>query len=526
MDIILKLFKFIFVGHSVVAITINSVIIAVSIGILFWIIIQLYNIRGAFRKFSKFKRDFQKLDEKEKTKEKIDEFIKNKKYRHPWLLKKIDTVKKLKDDTNATIDAIDNIDSNLRWITYGILRYPTSSLIILGLLGTIAGLQKAIYSFLPAIRTGKLLNLEAVRNVMLGTLEGMQTAFSTTLAGLFCSIILGFIISLGIKGYFDRYITAAKSFLVETLIPLYSVLEASNLQTLTDQTKELKTAVADLAEQSNTLFQPIVESANSLNSGINKIFAAAQTYVKVTDSIEKLNSNLEGNLDILSNSLKGVMTSIDKYSSLQTDIENTLKEIASVPQQFKEYINSLNTEFKNQQDILYEQHNKIVKEQLDALIEATDSMSKRMETFQEEADKTKEALKDAAEKGVGDLMTEVEKVIKQVGSTSTKIVDANKSLDITLANVQKSQKEHADQYLNAYKKQYESIQSSLNEFFDNFKQDQVFRNKQVIDAVSSWATYNQFLSKLLKDMDSLPTKIAKAVREGNGRSTKTKLIKE
>ena len=494
MDLIIEFFKFIFTPHSPIAVFINNIIIFVAATIVVWITIQTYRIRSAYRKFSKLRKYFDELDEKEHNREKIEVLLKKPAYYHPWLMKKMDTVKKLKDDTNATIDAIDNIDTNLRWVTYGILRYPAGSLIVLGLLGTIAGLQKAIYSLLPAIQAGNQLNLEAIKEVMVGTLTGMQTAFSTTLAGLFCSIVLGFLISLGVKGYFDRYITAVKSFLIETAIPLYSVIDEKQVKSLTDHTKELKIAIKDLAKQSSTLFQPIVESADRISMGVNKMFEAAQSFVTASDSINNFNNTLKGNLTTLGSTLKSVMESIDKFNNIQTDIESTLNQITGIPQQinsvttqFQKFMSTLSGEFRTHQGNLQKQHEKIVAEQMKALTKASGAMSQQ-----------------------------VEKVMQKVGETSTKLTDANKTLDQSIEKATASQKEYAQQYLSAYKKQYETIQSGLNDFLEKSRKEQDHQNKQVVDAVSSWVEYNQFLSELLQDMRKLPGQIAKAVREGNG----------
>lgn len=521
-EVIGKFFTFVFSWNSQISLIINLFIISISALILVYIFFQVRNIINANKKFKNLKSHFLNLAKQEQTIKKIEELVASDEYKHPWIEKKFGTVQRLQNDTNAIIDAMDNIDANLRWQIYGILKYPISSLIIFGLLGTVAGLQRSVASFLPAVKTGSTLNLEVVRQVMLGTLQGMQTAFSTTLAGLVCSIFLGFLVSLFVKGYFDRYITSAKNFLVETIIPIYSVLDNSNINNIVNQTIELKYALKSIADLGSTLFQPIVESANRMSEGLNQIYESSQTYITISDSIQSFTNTLNASLATLSSSLKGVMVSIDKFNNLQTEIDTTVKSIAEIPHQFKEFISEINSEFKKHQDQLMDQYNNNTKDQLNTLIDASQSMTEQMNAWKEATSKTREAFKEAANKGVGELLAEVKDMLKEVAKTSAKIVEANNSLNDSVATIQRSQKDSADQYLHAYKSQYDAIHTELNEFLDKSNKIQDNRNRQVIDAISSWVTYNQFLSKLLKDMDRLPEKIASAIKDGNGKALKLK----
>ncbi len=520
-DIIQSFFEFIFSWNSYIALIINLIIISISTISLIIIIYKMLIIRGAYNKFTRLKENYLSLENDLLSKEKIKELVREPTYYHPWIENKFETVFRLQSDTNAIIDSIDNIDSSLRWKTYGILKFPISSLIIFGLLGTIAGLQQAIHHFLPAIESGSTLNLDSVRAIMLGTMQGMQTAFSTTLAGLFCSIILGFLVSMFLRGYFDRYITSIKNFLVEEIIPLYTVLDDTNVERLVNQSEKLESAVRSIAEQSNILFRPIVESANKMDKGLKQIYKAAHTFIPVTEEIKSFTNTLKGSLTTLGSSLDNTRMSIDKYNNIQTEMETTIKDIANVPEQFKNYIKELKKEFNEHYTKALNLYNDNTKNQLETLIEASKSMTDQMNTWKEATSETREAFKDAAKKGVGDLIDDVKKLLDEVNNTSSNVAEINSKISESFLKAQQSQKDFAEQYLNTYKKQYEDIHNLLNNFLEKSKKNQDNRNKQVLDAISSWVTYNQFLSKLLNQMDSLPRRIADVVNDNNGKHNKS-----
>jgi hypothetical protein len=194
-QLIFDFFSYIFYPHSPISQLINNIIFIITGGLLVWIIAQYSRISLAYRTLIRFKKSLLGNKDNSKTHAEIEKLISGKGKK--LLKKRISIVRNLREDANGTLDAIDHLDSDLRWETTGILKYPTSSLVIFGLLGTVWGLQKAVYSLLPTLQ--KELDLLKLQEVMQGTLAGMQTAFTTTLTGLFCSLVIGFIASVFLK---------------------------------------------------------------------------------------------------------------------------------------------------------------------------------------------------------------------------------------------------------------------------------------------------------------------------------------
>ncbi|MCK6622028.1 MAG: MotA/TolQ/ExbB proton channel family protein [Calditrichaceae bacterium] len=481
MEPIQELLKFIFAPETAIARIINVTILLVAAIILGWMGIYALRIRNAFGRLNKLKKYFDGLDSDHKSTEKVEALAEDKQFRHPWFSSRLAAIKKLREDPNATIDSIDNLDMDLRWKTYGILRFPNGSLVILGLFGTVWGLQKAVYSLLPTIQGN--LNLDSIKEVMIGTLTGMQTAFATTLAGLICSLLIGFAISVWLKGYLNHYINELKHFLVESVIPLYSVMGTSHLERLAEQAKSLKKSVMEISNRSDRLFQPIVESANKMSEGMGKIFEASQTFITASKTVEDFSANLSGSLATLTTSLGEVKRAMDTYNKIQTDIEKSLNSIADIPDEFKQFMSEITQKFTIYQAKLQEEQDKI--------------LGKHREANDQETTK---------------LLAQVGQLLKQFEAISSRIGEVHNSLETTWKNIDQGQKTFIEQYKQAGVEQQEKIRSALEKILIDAQKNQDFRNKQVLDAISSWVIYNQQLSE---HVGKLPEHIARALNNGN-----------
>ncbi|CAN2040747.1 MotA/TolQ/ExbB proton channel domain-containing protein [Candidatus Magnetomoraceae bacterium gMMP-15] len=445
MNILIEFLSFIFRPHSDIAVMINSIIINLSIIILLWAGFQFLRITVAYIKFSRFRACIKKA--KELTQEDIEELSHKFQYKNSFLLQKIAIVNNLKDDKNAMIDSIDHIDANLRWLAYGITKYPTGSLIVLGLLGTVWGLQKAIYHLLPTIQSE--LNLENLKEVMIGTLSGMQTAFATTLAGLFCSIILGFLISIFLKGFLDRYIAKVKFFLIQYILPVYSVGESDHsysLASLTKKTNELKKNIEDIVEKSDLLFQPIIESADNFKIGMDKMFSAAHTFVDASDSINDVSSTLKNGLQSLSDTLKEVKASLSFYNNAGPDIEAALKNLIDIPKHFEQIINLISSELKIHKQVVPDGYNEILNQQLQTLTKTVSDLSTQAGAWKNEIKESAVIIpSDISNQGVTQLYND-EAVNQYSNKTFTDIdsssisIDEENTFSKNLLNIMKTEK--------------------------------------------------------------------------------------
>lgn len=484
MNMIGELLGFIFNPQTPIAKIINFMILVIASGVLVRIVYYLYRIKGAFARLRKLESHFEGLETGEKNAAKIEELAEVAEYKHPWFRERLAVINKLKEDPNATIDSIDNLDMDLRWKAYGILRYPNGSLIVLGLFGTVWGLQKAVYSLLPTI--GGTLDLEKIKVVMVGTLTGMQTAFATTLAGLICSIFLGFAISLVLKGFLNHYINEQKNFLVASVIPQFSLMGSAHLDNISKIAKSLKSSVTDLAKQSDLLFQPIVESASKINNGIGKIYESSQTFVTASEAIEGFSTNLSGSLTTLTTSLNEVKRAMDTYNKIQTDIEKSLASIAGIPDEFQEFMRTLNEQFNEYQKTLQEAHDNSVQ--------------------------AHQAANEAERRRFADSISGL---LEKMSEAVDKVANAQGGMEAAWKNMETHQKRIVADQLKVTEEQHQLMRSSLEEILKKSQDTQDHKSKQLLEAISSWITYNQQLSD---HFGNLPKNIADAIQNGKSRT--------
>ena len=95
-------------------------------------------------------------------------------------------------NTSAIVDKC--IQRDLKGLLSGerFIKSSVSTMIILGLLGTFLGLTQSVSSLSTFFQNGEDVNsvLQSAGNGIMDAISGMGTAFSTSLVGVFCSIII------------------------------------------------------------------------------------------------------------------------------------------------------------------------------------------------------------------------------------------------------------------------------------------------------------------------------------------------
>ena len=494
-ELISEILNYIFFPYSQVSQLVNCIIYIIAAFVAAWIALQFAVVVFLYVRVKLFKRTIRKA--------KTDGVIKPdqieglaKKHKIRLILKKINVISRLREDQNGILDTIDHIDDEIKWRTYGLLKYPISSLVIFGLLGTVWGLQKSIYSLLPTMQSQ--LDLAKLQQVMEGTLIGMQTAFSTTLAGLVFSVILGFLATLGLRNLVNNYLLMVKTFLIQDIMPVYTLLGSEHMNSLTERTKELKETITDVVKQSDILFQPIINSANTFKSGMDQIFSAAHTFVDASENVDKMSSTLNGTLIQLSGSLGAVKNAIDESKSIQEDIEKTISHISKLPDFFEKLMIHLADEFKEHQNKTEEKHSNKVSEQMENLTTAIQTLLENTKAWQEETSKSGDFLRTAAKESTGELYKGTQDMLEQVTQTTKNMETINDTINESLQAMDARQKALSSQFVSEHKFQTESITKALNDFINRTQGNQDHNNKQIVDAISKWAGFNQNLIRAME----------------------------
>ena len=506
---IISLFRMVLQPQGQIAKAINAVILLLAAMVMAWALFQATLILVAWFKLATLKKTIAKDKNKTWSPEDINSLVKRRSHTTRRFLEKLKTVHRLREDVNAVLESVDHLDASTRWRAYGILKYPISSLIIFGLLGTVWGLQKAIYSMLPTLQG--TMDIDQLKAVMVGTLTGMQTAFATTLAGLICSIILGFFILVMFKTFIDRQLIKEKQFLVTKIIPIFSPISTEQLKRISDQTKELKGTVGDIANQSELLFQPIIESANGLKSSLDSFYSASHSMIEVSKTVQNFSDVLENSLSQLAHTMQGVSDSMGTFMSVQSDIEGTVKNLKHLPDHFDLLMKSLTEEFKKHQSEVQASSDRSLGQRIESLSEVITALSEESGKWrQENVDHVKTVTK-AADGTFAQIKTEVSQLVDKFSETANRMDKVSDKVSRGIEALNDGQKQIGDAYLDAFKQKMDLIHSNFVLLIEQLSNDEQQRNQQIVNALTEWVAYNEFLSRMLNNMEQLPNLIGNAV---------------
>lgn len=207
-------------------------------------------------------------------------------------------------------------------VTEGIGR----SLIVLGLLGTLWGLGSAVTSLAATIRL-ETMNSTALVAAILETLGGLQTAFSTTLAGLFGALAIGFTVGFARRRQV-RLMTDFERLMSTRLIPLFDTSDATNLQ---DAARALEQLERRAAQDMRTMISAIAGEGAALRSRLEKDFDRLEATFesRAQHLIRATGKALESTLSIIGERREGEPTLADYVRTVRSTVADLERSIQS-----------------------------------------------------------------------------------------------------------------------------------------------------------------------------------------------------
>ena len=219
-----------------------------------------------------------------------------------------------------------------------ILRYMIGLLVFLGLLGTFWGLLQTISSVSGVINTidfninnisdeGNSLFMK-IQKGLSAPLDGMSTAFSSSLFGLAASLILGFL-DLQVGQASNRFFNELEDWLSQMAIFTTNELGNSGLSEVAVENLAL---VAKRANQNENERVRITENINELNIVLNRL-------------VEKLDEdrNVKDHLTTISSILKNLgEENTGKISEIQSNLTLELRSIAKQLSNIEKSISKIN----------------------------------------------------------------------------------------------------------------------------------------------------------------------------------------
>ena len=220
-----------------------------------------------------------------------------------------------------------------------ILRYMIGLLVFLGLLGTFWGLLQTISSVSGVINTidfnsgnitneGSALFME-IQKGLSAPLDGMSTAFSSSLFGLAGSLILGFL-DLQVGQASNRFFNELEDWLSQMAI--FTTSEAGN-SGLSEAAIESLALVAKRANQNENDRVRISENINELNIVLNRLVEKLDEDRSIKDHLIKISSILKN----LGEENTGKISEIQ--SSFTIELRAISKQLSNLEKSFTKHSN-------------------------------------------------------------------------------------------------------------------------------------------------------------------------------------------
>ena len=183
-----------------------------------------------------------------------------------------------------------------------ILRYMIGLLVFLGLLGTFWGLLQTISSVSNVINTLDVPNANSNENMfnkilngLNAPMDGMSTAFSSSLFGLGSSLILGFL-DLQVGQANNRFFNELEDWLSQMAIFTTTNNESGNIG-LGEAALENLAVVSKRAVQNENENVRMSEKLNELNLALNRLIEKLDEEKNIKNSIDDLNVSVKNILE-------------------------------------------------------------------------------------------------------------------------------------------------------------------------------------------------------------------------------------
>lgn len=375
---------------------------------------------------------------------------------------------KMKTDEEADIYFnLGSILSEIR-INHRLLNAGSGLLVGLGLLGTFLGLTIGVMDFDSG-------STEAIQSSINELLNGMGTAFATSLVGMACSLLYIFIEKTTINRFqrnitslcdlldTEYYISQPEKYaliyerqnqnlkgLFTTTINGEELKPGNMLRELLDVSRRQNKDLTDLFEeiiftQTNKAMQesikPLVEQVNQvaavlgekLDSFANSVKSPgdnmANSIVKdLKDAIDNMARELRTSLsDSMSGNIGGLETAVQSLASFPVQIENMTQSMTSNFAKIEELVNRLASSTASTNDDIINS----VKEQIGLATTNMNNLTQNLQTTMDKIDKQFSESSNASTEKLNGMLKEVERVITQLNNqaeqTSHSIIQKQKS---------------------------------------------------------------------------------------------------
>jgi len=358
-----------------------------------------------------------------------------------------------------SIDLIQKVQSNIKLPDSISAKRIAGILVLLGLLGTLLGLSVGV-SQMESLLNSKQ-NFNSISDSMLQFIQGMSTAFSTTLAGILATLFLMFIIFL-IDRYRNRIESSFEIIVVGQVLPVYSFSHKK------DDLAEIK----DIIKDTRNVIEKVTKET------INTNFHTRQLFEKMHDSVLTLTKSIE----TISEPFKQSSRLQEQMLNLLGKIETSLGESQGISHN----INDAVTRFTDKTDSLNDLMEETLismKEQngnIQILREGLSDSSSRNQLLTARIEELSSNTHDLVSRLSGLIPEMTELTVNAVNTTSSNMID---QLDILKINAEGMFKSYVEQMKDGSLEITSKIRSELSEVLNGVVFELSRIKESIVDAV-------------------------------------------
>lgn len=307
---------------------------------------------------------------------------------------------------------------------------PSTS-IALGLLGTFLGLTVAIHSTNGVLESG-IKTMDVFLNKMGVPLQGMASAFWTSIFGVIMSLVLNYIIQMtkrekeefydDVEDYLDNILYSEHAFSFVTQFERFNDTISASMINLTKEMRALfQEGIDELVSNINKNTIDMTESAKVLSNYTKDLEMVILSLNKSVDNfkepIDMFKSSID-DFDITTEKLEFVMnTSVTRLSDKIDILSEVLNKLDMSIEGEKESIELINEELRGYKEGLDKSYRE--------LIRGTENINKSIEDSNDRANEQIESLKrgyEGFESGINDFVSNVEMLREGIGEVISKVL--------------------------------------------------------------------------------------------------------
>ncbi len=307
---------------------------------------------------------------------------------------------------------------------------PSTS-IALGLLGTFLGLTVAIHSTNGVLESG-IKTMDVFLNKMGVPLQGMASAFWTSIFGVIMSLVLNYIIQMtkrekeefydDVEDYLDNILYSEHAFSFVTQFERFNDTISASMINLTKEMRALfQEGIDELVSNINKNTIDMTESAKVLSNYTKDLEMVILSLNKSVDNfkepIDMFKSSID-DFDITTEKLEFVMnTSVTRLSDKIDILSEVLNKLDMSIEGEKESIELINEELRGYKEGLDKSYRE--------LIRGTENINKSIEDSNDRANEQIESLRrgyEGFESGINDFVSNVEMLREGIGEVISKVL--------------------------------------------------------------------------------------------------------